>query len=167
MQALRYYRATRQKPRTDISLDAFKAEYGHHRLIDQYRYFQNQSKKATLMSTRLTPFYYVLTVSAFFVSGISLFLPNHFWSHEMPGKIMNYVFIMVPIIMAPAIASWIISWQAIESVSRKKARFVEMQRLMHQAMVDLIHCHSWTPPITWRSGPNVSCWARFWNGTPL
>jgi len=142
MQALRYYRATRQKPRTDISLDAFKAEYGHHRLIDQYRYFQNQSKKATLMSTRLTPFYYVLTVSAFFVSGISLFLPNHFWSHEMPGKIMNYVFIMVPI-MAPAIASWIISWQAIESVSRKKARFVEMQRLMHQAKVDLIHCHSW------------------------
>jgi hypothetical protein len=142
MQALRYYRATRHQSHTDISLEAFKAEYGHHRLIDQYRYFQRQADKASLMSNRLTPFYYLFSYSAFVVSGISLFLPAHFWSHEMPGKVMNYIFIMVPVI-APAIASWIISWQAIESVSRKKARFVEMQRLMHQALIDLIHCHSW------------------------
>jgi hypothetical protein len=142
IQALRYFHATQQEAHADIPLEAFKAGYGRKRLADQYRYFQRQANSAGQMATRLSPIYWILSVSAFVVSGISLFLPSNFWSHDVPGRLMNYLFIMVPI-MAPAMASWIIAWQAIESVSRKKARFVEMKRLMHQALVDLIHCHSW------------------------
>lgn len=142
MQALRYFRATRHQDHTDISLEAFKASYGTKRLVDQYRYFQRQSQSADQMSSRLTPLYWFLSGSALVISGISLFLPTGFWHHDTPGRLMNFIIILVPIV-APALASWIIAWQAIESVSRKKARFVEMERLMHQALVDLIHCHSW------------------------
>jgi hypothetical protein len=142
MQALRYFRATHHRPHAEISLEGFKAAYGKRRLIDQYRYFQRQAKSASYMSSKLTPVYWALSGSALLVSGVSLFLPPHFWSHDMPGRLMNFIIIMVPV-MAPALASWIIAWQAIESVSRKQARFVEMERLMHQALVDLIHCHSW------------------------
>jgi hypothetical protein len=142
MQALRYFRATRRQALPDISLESFKAAYGARRLADQYRYFQRQAQSADHMSSRLTPLYWFLSGSALVFSGITLFLPSSFWHHDAPGRLMNFVFIFVPIV-APALASWIIAWQAIESVSRKKARFVEMERLMHQALVDLIHCHSW------------------------
>jgi len=142
MQALRYFRATRHQALPDISLESFKAAYGTRRLVDQYRYFQRQAQSADHMSSRLTPLYWFLSGSALVLSGITLFLPSSFWHHDAPGRLMNFVFIFVPIV-APALASWIIAWQAIESVSRKKARFVEMERLMHQALVDLIHCHSW------------------------
>ncbi len=54
----------------------------------------------------------------------------------------NFFFVFVPIV-APILASWVLAWQAIESVSRKKIRFAEMKRLMQQALIDLIHCHSW------------------------
>ena len=142
MQALRYFRATHQQPHPDISLEGFKASYGKRRLVDQYRYFQRQAQSANYMSSRLTPLYWFLSGSALVLSGISLFLPSSIWSHNAAGRLTNFIFVFVPIV-APALASWIIAWQAIESVSRKQARFVEMQRLMHQALVDLIHCHSW------------------------
>jgi hypothetical protein len=142
MQALRYFRATQPQVQPEISLEGFKAAYGTGRLVDQYRYFRRQARSATDMSTRLTPFYWFLSGSALVLSGISLFLPPSYWPHDATGRSINFLFIMVPI-LAPALASWIIAWQAIESVSRKQARFVEMERLMHQALVDLIHCHSW------------------------
>jgi len=142
MQALRYFRATHPQHQGEISVEGFKAAYGKRRLIDQYCYFQRQAKSATVISSRFTPIYWTLSGSALLVSGFSLFLPSHYWSHDPAGKVMSFIMIMVPVV-APALASWIIAWQAIESVSRKRARFVEMQRLMHQALVDLIHCHSW------------------------
>jgi hypothetical protein len=142
MQALRYFRATHHHAHPEISLEGFKAAYGTRRLVDQYRYFQRQAQSAHYMSSRLTPLYWFLSGSALVLSGISLFLPSVFWQHHAGGRLMNFIFVFVPIV-APALASWIIAWQAIESVSRKQARFVEMERLMHQALVDLIHCHSW------------------------
>jgi hypothetical protein len=142
MQALRYFRATHHHDHPEISLEGFKAAYGTRRLVDQYRYFQRQAQLANHLSSRLTPLYWALSGSALVLSGISLFLPSSFWPHDVSGRLMSYIIIFVPIV-APALASWIIAWQAIESVSRKQARFVEMQRLMHQALVDLIHCHSW------------------------
>jgi hypothetical protein len=142
MQALRYFRATRHHAHPDISLEGFKAAYGQRRLVDQYRYFQRQARSANTMSSRLTPLYWLLSGSALVLSGLSLFLPSTFWQHHAMWNWMGFLFVFVPIV-APALASWIIAWQAIESVSRKQARFVEMQRLMHQALVDLIHCHSW------------------------
>jgi len=142
IQALRYFRATQHHVHADISLEAFKAAYGTRRLVDQYRYFQRQVQSAIHLSSRLTPLYWFLSGSAFLVSGGSLVLQSFCGQHDAPGRWMNLIFVVVPIV-GPALASWIIAWQAIESVSRKKARFVEMGRLMHQAVVDLIHCHSW------------------------
>jgi len=142
MQALRYFRATHPQHQGEISMDGFKAAYGKRRLIDQYRYFERQAKSAANISSRCSPIYWVLSGSALLISGFTLFLPAHYWSFAPAGRLMNFIMIMVPVV-APALASWIIAWQAIESVSRKRARFVEMQRLMHQALVDLIHCHSW------------------------
>jgi hypothetical protein len=142
IQALRYFRATHHRQMPNLSLEDFKAEYGVHRLVDQYRYFQRQAQSAKNMSTRLSPVYWVLSGSALVISGISLFIPASFGHHAPFERFLNFFIIMIPVI-APAFASWIIAWQAIESVSRKQARFVEMERLMHQALVDLIHCHSW------------------------
>jgi hypothetical protein len=142
LQALRYYRATHQSSLPEISLDEFKAFYGKRRLIDQFRYFRKQATSASTMSKKLTPVYWSLSMSALIISGLSLFLPPSVWPHDTFGRTMNFIIIMVPIV-GPALASWIIAWQAIESVSRKQARFVEMERLMHQSLVDLIHCHSW------------------------
>jgi hypothetical protein len=142
IQALRYFRATGHQARAAISLEAFKAAYGTRRLVDQYRYFQRQVQSAVHLSSRLTPLYWFLSGSAFLVSGASLVLQSFHGQHHALGRWTNFVFVVVPIV-GPALASWVIAWQAIESVSRKKARFVEMERLMHQALVDLIHCHSW------------------------
>ena len=142
IQALRYFRAMHHREMPDLSLEEFKAGYGIHRLVDQYRYFNRQAQSAKAMSTRLSPVYWVLSGSALVVSGISLFIPASFGHHVPWERFLNFFIIMIPVI-APALASWIIAWQAIESVSRKQARFVEMERLMHQALVDLIHCHSW------------------------
>jgi len=142
MQALRYFRATQPRASADLSIDAFKAAYGTRRLVDQYRYFQNQAQSANHLSSRLTPLYWILSGSALLVSaGPLIFQAIHGYNHA-PGRWVNLIFVVIPI-MAPALASWVIAWQAIESVSRKRARCVEMGRLMHQALVDLIHCHSW------------------------
>jgi hypothetical protein len=141
IQALRYFRATRP-PTAEFTLEKFKADYGKRRLVDQYYYFQRQADSATLLSSRLTPLYWILSGSALLLSGAALIIPSFYTGHHPLGKWTNFVFVFIPIV-APALASWIVAWQAIESVSRKKARFVEMGRLMHQALIDLIHCHSW------------------------
>jgi hypothetical protein len=140
MQALRYFRATHVPPA--VSLEAFKAGYGNRRLVDQYHYFKRQAEMANRHSSRLTPLYWILSGSALVLSALGLVIqlilgPNH----GMP-RWADSIFIFVPT-MAPALASWIVAWQALEAVSRKRARFVEMERLMHQALIDLIHCHSW------------------------
>ncbi|MCE0522355.1 MAG: hypothetical protein LV480_05530 [Methylacidiphilales bacterium] len=142
LQALRYFRATRHHAHPEISLEAFKAAYGYRRLIDQYRYFEHQAELASTMSSRLTPLYWILSGAALLASGGSLILQSFYEVHHPLGRLTNFIFVFVPIV-APALASWIIAWQAIESVSRKQARFAEMKRLMHQALVDLIHSHSW------------------------
>jgi hypothetical protein len=139
LQALRYFRATRPHA-ADISLEDFKASYAG-RLVDQYRYFQKHATSAVTLS-RLTPLCAALNGGALVLSFISI-VAQSFYGHPSPfGTWTNFLFTFIPI-AAPNLATWIVAWQAIESVSRKKARFVEMQKAMHQAMVDLVHCHSW------------------------
>jgi hypothetical protein len=139
LQAIRYFRATRH-PAADISLEGFKASYGQ-RLVDQYHYFVRHAASAVSLS-KLTPICWMLSGSALVLSFTSIVVQAIFGHQHPLGTWTNFVFTFVPI-AAPSLATWIVAWQAIESVSRKKARFVEMQTAMHQAMVDLVHCHSW------------------------
>ena len=142
IQSTRYFRALGHRGRVEITMAAFKADYGKRRLIDQFHYFQRQAQSANSMSARLTPLYWALSGGALLISGLSLVIPSLYGPGHHLDPWLNYFFIVVPI-LAPAIASWIIAWQAIEAVSRKRARCVEMERLMHQSLVDLIHSHSW------------------------
>jgi hypothetical protein len=142
IQSLRYFRALYHKAHGEISLEAFKASYGTRRLIDQYRYFHSQALSAANMSGRLSPIYWLFNTGALIVSGFTLVLQGIYGQTTIKNPSLNYLFIMLPA-MAPAIASWIISWQALESVGRKKARFMEMEKLMHQSLVDLVHAHTW------------------------
>ncbi len=137
IRSLNYLRTTRA-PRPGISLEAFKADYGRRRLDDQHRYFHAQSRAAARVSSRLSPLYWIFSAAALLTSALSVFVA----SHLVPGTWLNFFFVIVPIV-APIFASWIVSWQAIESVGRRKARFAEMERLTGQALVDLVHCHSW------------------------
>jgi hypothetical protein len=136
IRSLHYLRIT--QPPLEVSLEGFKAHYGVRRLAHQYRYFQKQSEAAKRISAWLTPVYWTLSGAALVTSAAALALQAHF----RPGTWANFFFVFIPIV-TPILASWVIAWQAIESVSRKKVRFAEMKRLMHQALLDLAHCHSW------------------------
>jgi hypothetical protein len=136
IRSLHYLRIT--QPPVEVSLEGFKAHYGARRLAHQYRYFEKQSDAAKRVSAWLTPVYWALSGTALITSAAALALQAHFRA----GTWANFFFVFIPIV-APILASWVIAWQAIESVSRKKVRFAEMKRLMHQALLDLAHCHSW------------------------
>jgi hypothetical protein len=137
IRSLHYLRVT-QPRQMELSLKAFKAHYGVRRIADQYRYFQTQSDSAERTTSRLTPLYWAFSGAALVASGVAIVTPLFF----QPGAWANFFLVLVPIV-GPLLASWVLAWQAIESVSRKKIRFGEMKRHMHQAMVDLVHCHSW------------------------
>jgi len=141
IRALHYFRAT-EPPPNEISLEGFKADYGTRRVVDQHLYFQAQARKATEVSGKLTPVYWYLSGAALIASAASLFFQSLSQRHDALGTWTNFVFFFIPTV-APALASWILAWEAIEAVGRKKARFSEMARLMQAALVDLVHSHSW------------------------
>jgi hypothetical protein len=140
IQTLRYFRATSRVE--TFPLEAFKADYGVRRLLNQYRYFSRQVDQAIQLSSRLTPFYWLVSGSALVTCGAAVAFPLVYGLHATPGTWTNFTFILVPIV-APALASWILAWQAIESVGRKRMRFAEMKQHLHQALIDLVHCRSW------------------------
>jgi hypothetical protein len=90
----------------------------------------------------MTPLYWVLSGSALVISAFTLVLQWTLGPAFTFVPAINFFIVIIPI-AAPALASWIVALQAIEAVSRKKARFLEMERLMHQALIDLVHCRSW------------------------
>jgi hypothetical protein len=137
IRSLHYLRVT-HAGQPEPTLDAFKAHYGWRRLAHQYSYFETKSESARRTSSYLTPLYWIFSGAALITSGAAIVVQSAFHL----GTWGNFFFVFVPIV-TPILASWVLAWQAIESVSRKKIRFAEMKRLMQQAMIDLIHCHSW------------------------
>lgn len=137
IRSLHYLRVTHPAS-TAVTLEQFKAHYGRRRLAHQYHYFDTKSESAKRTSSFLTPLYWIFSGAALVTSGAAIVAQSAFHL----GTWGNFFFVFVPIV-APILASWVLAWQAIESVSRKKIRFAEMKRLMQQALIDLVHSHSW------------------------
>jgi hypothetical protein len=140
LQALRYYRAT--KHHATEPLEAFKAAYGK-RLIDQYNYYTKQSESAISLSAWIPKLYLVFNVVALVASVIAIPIGlSYFANWRHLHRFWDFLIVFIPI-AAPQIGAWIMARYAIEAASRKQVRFVDMRKAMHQALVDLVHCHSW------------------------
>ena len=164
MQALRYFRATHPQHQGEISLEGFKAAYGKRRLIDQYCYFQRQAKSAMDISSRFTPIYWILSGSALLVSGFSLFLPSHYWSQDLAGRVMNFIMVMVPAV-APA-------WRRGSSPGRRSSRSAESRRVSLKCSGSCTRRWSILSIVirgklcsTWSNEPSDCCSRKSWSGT--
>jgi hypothetical protein len=140
IQAIRYFRAV-HRPATPISLEQFKADYGTRRLLDQLSYFRKQADNALKIGTWLTPLYWIFSCLALGTAAGSFIYQTIFRHAFANGSWVNFAFNFVPA-LAPALASWILAFQAIQAVGRRRARFREMERLMHQALLDLTYCRT-------------------------
>jgi hypothetical protein len=140
IQALRYFHVV-HRGSAAVSLEQFKADYATRRLVDQLNYFRAQADDASHLDTWLTPSYWVFSCVALGTAAGSFLFQTVFGHAFVPGTWANFGFNFVPAI-APALASWILAFQAIRSVGRRRARFREMERLMHQALIELVHSHT-------------------------
>jgi len=142
LQFIRYLRAVHGAGGT-VTLSEFKADYGVNRLKDQYGYYKKQADKAVALSGRLQPFYWVFTALSILAAVTSLVYPHLFSGHPpAPGTWAYFLLRFIPI-MAPAFASWILAWDAIETLGRRKARYREMQEDLHRALADLVQADTW------------------------
>jgi hypothetical protein len=144
LQFIRYLRVTSKAGET-VQPEQFKADYGFNRVQGQYRYYMEQADNATTLSHWLTPFYWVFTALSIFMALVVLIYPHTPGHHgEAPGPgHLSYFFIGFIPIMAPALASWILAWDAIETLGRRKARYREMQAILHRALADLVQADTW------------------------
>jgi hypothetical protein len=140
IQAIHYFH-TIHPPPAGLTLDQIKSDYGNRRLLDQLNYFRKQADSAVHLGTWLTPFYWVFTCLALGTSAGSFVYQTVFGHGLAAGSWVSFLFNFIPAI-APALASWILSFQAIQSIGRRRARFREMERLMRQALIDLVHCQT-------------------------
>jgi len=144
LQFLRYVRAV-HPPTGTASLEELKADYGINRLEDQFHYYKGKADSASALSGRLKPFYWIFTALSILAAIVSLLYPYLFdrHRHQPPpaGSASYFVLNFLPI-MAPAFASWILAWDAIETLGRQKARYREMQTTLHLALADLVQAET-------------------------
>ena len=140
IQSIRYYRAVEPAPAS--TLEAFKAGYGRRRLADQYRYFRKHANHASRVSARFGPAYWVLAGLSLFTSFGAVIYQSVLGLPLRPGTWVNFYFQFIPAI-GPALASWVLAFQAIQSVGRRRVRYREMERWMRHALLDLARCTSW------------------------
>jgi hypothetical protein len=144
LQFIRYVRAV-NPPGETVSFDAFKADYGFNRVKDQYRYYLRQAEKAVGMSRWLTPLYWLFTALSILTGLVVLLYPHIISRHgetPQPGSWRYFLLGFIPI-MAPALASWILAWDAIETLARRKSRYREMQELLRRELADLVQAKTW------------------------
>jgi hypothetical protein len=140
IQTIRYFH-TVHRPRLPVTLEQFKADYAERRLLDQMRYFQRQADSAHSVGSRLTPFYWFFTSLSLLTAATSFLYQTYSGRGATSSLLGDCLFVFVPA-MAPALASWILAFQGIQSVGRRRARFREMERLMHQSLFDLTRCQT-------------------------
>jgi hypothetical protein len=141
VQSIRYYRAL-DRPAKKPTLQEFKADYGTRRLLDQYRYFRKHADRAHTISSRFGPAYTILVATSLLTATGAVVYQSVLGFPLRPGTVVNFFFSFIPAI-GPALASWVMAFQAIESVGRRQSRFREMQHWMRQGMADLGRCTTW------------------------
>lgn len=141
VQSIRYFRAL-NRPAQEPTLREFQADYGVNRLLDQWIYFNKHATRAHRISARFGPAYMVLIALSLLTSTGAVVYQSVFHLPLVPGTVVNFYFQFIPAI-GPALASWVMAFQAIESVGRRQARFREMEHWMRQAMEDLKRCRTW------------------------
>jgi hypothetical protein len=141
VQSVRYFRAL-DRPEKEPTLQEFKADYGVNRLLDQCKYFHEHAARARRISARFGPTYMGLVAGSLLTSMGAVVYQSVLGYPLDPGTFVNFFFQFIPAI-GPALASWVMAFQAIESVGRRQARFREMEHGMRQAMEDLKRCHTW------------------------
>jgi hypothetical protein len=144
LQFIRCVRAT--SPRGEpVSVETFKADYGFNRMRGQFRYYLGQADTAMNLSRWLTPLYWLFTALSLLTGLVVLIYPhvfNHHGETPGPGTWRYFLLGFIPI-MAPALASWILAWDAIETLARRKARYREMQELLRRELADLVQAKTW------------------------
>jgi hypothetical protein len=141
VQSIRYFRALDRRAK-EPSLQEFQADYGVNRLLDQWIYFNKHATRAHRISARFGPAYIILIALSLLTSSGAVVYQSVFHLPLLPGTAVNFFFQFIPAI-GPALASWVMAFQAIESVGRRQARFREMEHWMRQAMEDLKRCRTW------------------------
>jgi hypothetical protein len=141
VQSIRYFRAL-DRPAQEPTLQEFQADYGVNRLLDQWIYFNKHATRAHRISARFGPAYMILIALSLLTSTGAVVYQSVFHLPLRPGTAVNFYFQFIPAI-GPALASWVMAFQAIESVGRRQARFREMEHWMRQAMEDLKRCRTW------------------------
>jgi hypothetical protein len=128
-----------------LPLDDFKAHYAYRRLWDQFHYYRKQGDRAAVLSRRLKPLYWIFSALSILCAIASLVYPyvgrHHHGQAPQPGSLSYYLLGFIPI-MAPSFASWILSWDAIETLGRRKARYREMESNLHRQLGDLLQADS-------------------------
>jgi hypothetical protein len=135
--------------RDDVTVQAFRVAYAHNRVMDQLKYFRQEAKKAKAWMFPLRVAYLSFTLLAFATSAMlinlqtgnsTLFLD---YDHLTPGwKFFRYCLEVSPLTF-PALASFTITWMAINEVDRRLGRFHDLQEQMRLALIDLTYCTSW------------------------
>ena len=141
VQSIRYFRALHRQEK-EPTLPEFKADYGVNRLVDQWIYFNKHATRAHRISARFGPAYMGLIALSLLTSTGAVVYQSALGFPLRPGTVVNFFFQFIPAI-GPALASWVMAFQAIESVGRRQARFREMEHWMRQAMEDLKRCRTW------------------------
>jgi hypothetical protein len=141
VQSIHYFRAL-HRPARAPTLQEFKADYGARRLLDQAKYFHKHATRARRISGRFGPAYIILIALSLLTATGAVVYQSVLGFPLRPGTLVNFFFQFIPAI-GPALASWVMAFQAIESVGRRQARFREMEHWMRQAMEDLKRCRTW------------------------
>jgi hypothetical protein len=141
LQTIHYFRAL-DRPPQEATLQEFKADYGTRRLLDQCAYFHKHATRAHRISARFGPAYTLLVAVSLFTATGGVVYQSVLGFPLVPGTPVNFFFQFIPAI-GPALASWVMAFQAIESVGRRQARYREMEHGMRQAMEDLQRCRTW------------------------
>jgi hypothetical protein len=122
----------------------FKAQYAYRRMWDQFHYYRKQGDRAAMLSRWLKPLYWIFSALSILCAIASLLYPHigrHHGQPPQPGSLSYYLLGFIPI-MAPSFASWILSWDAIETLGRRKARYREMEHNLYRQLGELIQADS-------------------------
>jgi hypothetical protein len=137
-------------PRAAVDIKDFRTAYAHDRVMGQLKYFRREGDRAEAKAGPLRLGYLYFTLIAFACSVILLALrfgSNPFVTENFASSSRSVQVLMVLIdaspLAFPAMASFTLTWIAIEDVYRRAGRFRDLQEKMRMTLIDLSLCGTW------------------------